>query len=406
VARRSGGAGCALAVLAIILGAVGLASYKFGLLWWKKRDAPPPSGKELQVHVLDVGQGDSILIISPGGQAVLIDAGDEKNGKTVVEALRRYGVTKIDCFIATHYHPDHIGGAAEVFNNFEVKRVLENGFPPPEAVEANELDAVATAGKVNDKKKGKNLPAPRIVGKRGKVVELPTVKTYNGLKSAVEQRGVKFEKAELDQTIDIGGGAVLTVLGPVPPPFTKEQIVASRKGNESNANSIVVRLIYGEFSMLLTGDAEEQSEERLVSRGAAIEASVLKVAHHGSKYATSEDFLKHVFRPDNTQPKAAIISDAEFNRYGHPSQDVLGRLKAAGVTQLYRTDLQGEISITTTGGLKDGKLYEIKAAKEAKSDLWTGREGTKDDSSRSGFISYGDFGPPPRPPREKTAKKK
>lgn len=393
MARRSGGAGCALAVLAIILGLVGLASYKFGLLWWKKRDAPPPSGKELQVHVLDVGQGDSILIISPEGQAVLIDAGDEKNGKTVVEALRRYGVTKIECFIATHYHPDHIGGAAEVFSNFEVKRVLENGFPPPEASGAND---VAATGKDNDKKKGKNQPAPKIVGKRGKVVELPTVKTYNDLKSAVEQRGVKFEKAELDQTIDIGGGAVLTLLGPVPPQFTKEQIVASRKGNESNANSIVVRLIYGEFSMLLTGDAEEQTEERLVSRGASIEATVLKVAHHGSKYATSEGFLKRVFRPDSTQPKVAVISDGEFNRYGHPSQDVLNRLKAAGVTQLYRTDLQGEITITTTGKLKEGKLYEIKPAKEAKTDLWTGREGTKDDSSRSGFISYGDFGPPPR----------
>jgi beta-lactamase superfamily II metal-dependent hydrolase len=119
----------------------------------------------------------------------------------------------------------------------------------------------------------------------------------------------------------------------------------------------------------------------------------LKVAHHGSKYATSDNFLKHVFRKDDTQPKAAIISLSEFNRYGHPNQDVLNRLKAAGITQLYRTDLQGEVTITTTGKVKDGHLFEIKAAKEAKTDLWTGREGTKDDSSRSGFITYGDYEP-------------
>src|SRR3982751_7074247 len=98
MARRGGGAGCALAVLALIAVAALGISYKFGLLWWKVKP-PPPSGKEMQVHVLDVGQGDSILIISPEGKVVLVDAGDEKSGKTVVEALRRYGVTeKIDYF--------------------------------------------------------------------------------------------------------------------------------------------------------------------------------------------------------------------------------------------------------------------------------------------------------------------
>ena len=90
----------------------------------------------------------------------------------------------------------------------------------------------------------------------------------------------------------------------------------------------------------------------------------------------------------------AIISDGEWNRYGHPWQAVLDRLKAANV-KVYRTDLQGEITITTSGKPKGDKLYEIKAAKEAKSDIWIGREAQKDDASRSGFIEYGDFGPPP-----------
>jgi competence protein ComEC len=383
VARTKSGCGCAIAVLVAFLGALGYVGYKFVLPWWNKQP-PPASGKELRVHVLDVGQGDSILIIGPE-KVALIDAGDEKNGKKVVEALRLKGIQQIDYFIATHAHPDHIGGAAEVFASFKVGMVLHNDFPPAEVVAANEAAAAAQS---RDKKQTRKQPAPR---RQGKVVELPPVKAYNGFKSAVEQAGAQFIKAEPEQQpIELGGGARLTILAPIPPLFTKDKIAASRKGNESNANSIVMRLDYGDFSMLLPGDAEEQTEERLVQKETNLQTTVLKVAHHGSKYASSEGFLRRV------QPKAAIISMAEFNRYSHPHQDVLNRLKAAGVTQLYRTDFQGEITITTTGNLKDGKLYEIKAAKETKSDLWLGREGEKNDSSSSGFITYGDYGPPPR----------
>lgn len=397
MARTKGGCGCAIAVLVVFLGALGFVGYKFVLPWWNKQP-PPASGKEpLRVHVLDVGQGDSILIISPEGKTVLVDAGDEKNGKKVVEALKAQGVQQLDYFIATHTHPDHIGGAAEVFRAFKVGTVLHNDYPPPEAIAKDE--AATASGKSGDKKQGRKQAAtpPKNAGRQGKVLELPTVKAYNGFKAAVEQAGTKFEKAEPDRTIDdLGGGMRLTILAPIPPLFTKEKIAASRKGNESNANSIVVRLDYGDFSMLLTGDAEEQTEERLVQKEANLAATILKVAHHGSRYATTENFLKRVFRADDPQSKAAIISMSEFNRYGHPNQDVLNRLKAAGVKQIYRTDLQGEITILTTGKIKDGKLYEIKAAKETKSDVWAGREGEKNDSSSSGFITYGDYGPPPR----------
>ena len=385
MARSKGGCGCAIAVLVVFLGALGFVGYKFIWPWWNKQP-PPASGKELRVYVLDVGQGDAILIISPEGKNVLIDAGDERNGKRVVEALKGYGVQQLDYFIATHAHPDHIGGAAEVFGNFKVGMVLHNDFPPPEAIAKTE-DAAAKGG---DKKSGRKPAPPPVKGRQAKTSELPTVKAYNGFKNAVEQTNTEFKKAEPEQKIELGGGAILTVLAPIPPAFTREQISSSRSGNESNANSIVVRLDYGEFSMLLTGDAEAQTEDRLVGKESNLQATVLKVAHHGSKYATSENFLKRV------QPKVAIISTSENNRYGHPNQDVLARLKAAGVTQLYRTDFQGDITITTTGKLKDGKLYEIKAAKETKSDLWAGREGEKNDSSSSGFIAYGDYGPPPR----------
>ncbi|MBA2731552.1 MAG: MBL fold metallo-hydrolase [Acidobacteria bacterium] len=397
VARTKGGCGCAIAVLVVFLGALGFVGYKFVLPWWNKQP-PPASGKEpLRVHVLDVGQGDSILIISPEGKTVLVDAGDEKSGKKVVEALKAQGVQQLDYFIATHTHPDHIGGAAAVFSNFKVGTVLHNDYPPPEAIVKDEV--APAAGKSGGRKQA--APPPRSAAKKGKGSELPTVKAYNSFESAVasarEQAGTKFERADPDRTIDdLGGGMRLTILAPIPPLFTKEKIAASRKGNESNANSIVVRLDYGEFSMLLTGDAEEQTEERLVQKETNLAATILKVGHHGSRYATSENFLKRVFRQGDAQSKAAIISMGEFNRYGHPNSDVLNRLKAAGVKQIYRTDLQGEITILTTGKVKDGKLYEIKAAKETKSDVWAGREGEKNDSSSSGFITYGDYGPPPK----------
>jgi len=179
------------------------------------------------------------------------------------------------------------------------------------------------------------------------------------------------------------------VLAPTEPFFTVDQMKAG--GNEPTANSIVLRLDYGDFSMLFMGDAEAQTEQRLLSKELDLKVRLIKIAHHGSKYASSQDFLTRV------QPEVAIISDGGWNRYGHPSQATLDRIKAANA-KLFRTDLQGEITIKTKGRLdSSGKSYEIKAAKETTGDLWLGREGQKDDSSRSGFIAYGDFGPPPKP---------
>ena len=138
--------------------------------------------------------------------------------------------------------------------------------------------------------------------------------------------------------------------------------------------------------MLLAGDAESQTEHRLLTKDLDLQARVLKVAHHGSKYASSADFLNRV------KPEVAIVSCGAWNRYGHPSQAVLDRLRAANANvKLYRTDLQGEITITTRGA-----DIVVKTAKETTEDMWAGRTAQKDDSSRSGFIAYGDFGPPPK----------
>jgi competence protein ComEC len=132
----------------------------------------------------------------------------------------------------------------------------------------------------------------------------------------------------------------------------------------------------------------------LLTKELELQSWVLKISHHGSKYASSGDFLNRV------KPEVAIVSCGAWNRYGHPAQAVLDRLRAANV-KLYRTDLQGEITITTRG--KDNEMT-VKAAKEPTEDAWAGRIAQKDDSSRSGFIAYGDFGPPPRPSKKSEQK--
>ena len=275
-----------------------------------------PSGDELQVHVLDVGQGDSILIIAPGGKSVLVDAGVPGSGKTVLDAMKRYNVDHIDLMVATHAHADHIGGADEVLLHTKVSAVLDSKVPN-------------------------------------------STKNYEDFLAAIDKTGAKYIAASPGQKFELGGGATLTALAPIQPFFTKDQL---RSGaNEPNANSVVTRLDYGDFSMLLTGDAEAETEARLMNAGANIKAKVLKVGHHGSRYASSENFLKQ------GGFEAAVISDGEDNRYGHPSQDTLDRFKSMGM-KLYRTDLEGEITILTRG-----HGYEIKTERAASGDLWAGR---------------------------------
>lgn len=372
--RSTRGCGCVIAVLLLLGGAGTFAFVKWGLPWWRAQP-PKPTG-ELKIVVLDVGpvEGDSTLILAPGGKSVLIDAGDAGKGKVVLEALKRHKVEKLDYFIATHPHPDHIGAADEVLNAIKVGTVIDNG-----------VDMSTPAPSPPPAKRGARAtptPAPRRT--RAKTV----TSFFDEYKEALQKSGAQHRKAQPGEKIDLGGGAILTVLAPSEPFFTKDQMKTG--GNEPNANSIVLRLDFGGFSMLLMGDAEEQTELRLLSRDADLTAKVIKIAHHGSKYASSEDFIKRV------KPEAAIISTGAWNRYSHPAQSVLDILKGANV-KVSRTDLHGEITITTKGRTDSSKLYEIKPAKETTEDVWLGREGSKDDSSRSGFIAYGDFGPPPKP---------
>ena len=374
--RTTRGCGCAIAVLLVVFLAGGFVTWRYVLPWWRTQP-PPASGGELTVRILDVGpiNGDSILITSPSGKTVLIDAGDTTKGKAVVDTLKRNNIQQLDYFIATHPHPDHIGGAAEVFKAVKVLNVIDNAQPP-----SVPQQAAPPQKQANTKK-----PAPPSNTKSSKTVSL--TKFYDDYKAAVSSSGAHYENAKPGTKYDLGGGALLTILAPSEPFFTRDKMTTG--GNEANANSIVARLDYGAFSMMLAGDAEEQTEHRLLTKELDLRSRVLKIAHHGSKYASSSDFLKRV------QPEVAIVSCGAWNRYGHPSQAVLDRLRATNANvKLYRTDLQGEITITTRG--KENEMT-IKTAKETTEDMWAGRIAQKDDSSRSGFIAYGDFGPPPKP---------
>ena len=374
--RATRGCGCAIAVLIVVAAAAGYAGWKYVYPWWKTQP-PPASGGELTIRILDVGpvNGDAILISTPSGKTVLIDAGDTTRGKTVVEALKRNNVQQLDYFIATHPHPDHIGGAAEVFKAFKVLNVIDNGQAPtvpPELAPAPKSKKPAAAAKQPTNRRS-TRPAASVT------------KFYDDYKAALNSSGAQYAQAQPGTKYDLGDGARLTIVAPSEPLFTKDKMTTG--GNEANANSIVARLDYGSFSMLLAGDAESQTEHRLLTKELDLQTKVLKIAHHGSKYSSSGDFLSRV------KPEIAIVSCGAWNRYGHPNQAVLDRLKAANV-KLYRTDLQGEITLTTRGKEND---VAVKTAKETTEDLWAGRTAQKDDSSRSGFIAYGDFGPPPRP---------
>jgi len=383
VNRSIKGCGCAIAVLVVVLAVAGYAGWRYVLPWWRTQP-PPASGGELKVFVLDVGpvNGDSILILAPSGKSVLIDAGDAGKGKVILDALKRNNIQQLDYFIVTHPHPDHMGGADEVMKGIKVLNIIDNGEAPdvPESL----LPQTKPAPKTN-----RNAPRPRArtTGRTASVI-----KFYEDYKEAVTNSGAQYEKATMGKQYDLGGGARLTTFNPSEPLFTRDQMKTG--GNVPNVNSITIRLDYADFSMMLTGDAEEQTEHRWLTKDLNLRATVLKVAHHGSKYATSQQFV------DRVTPRVAIVSCGEWNRYGHPAQVVLDRLKGVSAT-LYRTDMHGEISIVTRGRQND---FAIKTSKEATTDVWVGRLAQKDDSTRSGFIAYGDFGPPPKPKTPKKGK--
>lgn len=246
----------------------------------------------LEVYFFDVGQGDSELIRLPGGENILIDAGTSSTEDELVGELRSLGAETLDLVVATHPHADHIGGMAAVIDAFDVRQVV----------------------------------MPRVSES-----DTPTTKTYENLLQSIADKGLTITPAEPGDELLSSGGAVLTVLAPNGEDY-----------GDLNNYSVVLRLTYGEDSFLFTGDAEEASEEEMLSLDWPLTATVLKCGHHGSETSTSPAFL------DAVSPQYAVISCGVDNDYGHPDAVTLEKLEAAGA-EVFRTDRQGSILASTDG---------------------------------------------------------
>lgn len=245
-----------------------------------------PEGSNFQVHYIDVGQADSILILCDNS-AMLIDGGNDGDGKDVIAYLQQHGVLKLDLVVATHCHEDHLGGLDHVLDAFPVEEVWYPEY---------------RHGTVNEKM---------------------------FLEKVAEQGLTAFQPAP--GTTYTLGSAVCQVLGPI-----------TLDADEPNNHSIVIKVIYGETSFLFTGDMELSAETEILDAGYDISCDVLKVSHHGSNSSTKYRWLKAA------SPTYGVISVGSGNEYGHPTEATLSILEDAEITVL-RTDLQGHIVFTSDG---------------------------------------------------------
>ena len=243
------------------------------------------SETELNVHFLDVGQGDAVLI-SCDDAYMLIDAGDNDKGTLVQNYLNKQGVEHLDYIIGTHPDADHIGGMDVILYKFDCGTVMM-----PEVT--------------ND------------------------TATYRDVIDTMKEKGYQNTAPVVGDSYSLGS-AQFTILGPTD---TYE---------DTNNNSIVLLLTHGDNKFLFVGDAEEKAEEDILAEGVSVKADVLKVGHHGSRTASSEAFLQAV------EPTYAVISCGQDNSYGHPHAETLNTLRSMGV-KVFRTDEQGTVTATSDG---------------------------------------------------------
>ena len=298
---------------------------------YARAEAKPFALEEpLRVTFLDVGKGDAIVLETPGGKCLIVDAGGtlprgDDRGRTVVAPfLRERKHKRIDLLLLTHPHPDHIGGAKTLIEQFPVVSLVDNG-----------LDS--------------------------------TAKSYKQYREAARKRKVRCVVAARGWCLDCGDGVTLRALAPAKPPASSAFLAGTSGKNiaqaghtlewdangnkEVNNSSIVLRMDYGKTSLLLTGDAEAESEDDMLQTRQPLACDVLKVGHHGSAKSTSARFLQAV------KPRYAVISVNADNRNGHPSPQVLERLRRANA-QIFRTDENGSITC-----LSDGRALRIETAR-------------------------------------------
>lgn len=243
--------------------------------------------KEMFVHFIDVGQGDSIFIQTPNGKTILVDGGKKAEGDKVVAYLKQGGVTSIDVLIATHPDADHIGGLIDVLQTIPVKKVLDSG-------------------------------------------KAHTTETYYEYLSLIDSKGIPFEVPTPGQTLATDPSVNIQVLNS-----------GDQNSSDNNENSIVLKLTYGDISYLLAGDAGTEIEEEMMENF-DLKSTILKAGHHGADTSTSQAFVNEV------QPAVTILSYGADNSYGHPVSEVVSRLKAAG-SALYSTAESGDIVVRTDG---------------------------------------------------------
>lgn len=266
---------------------VGALALLAAVVWLAARGLP--DGK-LHVHFLDVGQGDAILIVAPDGRQILVDGGPSPTALlNELGAVLPFWDRSLDLVVLTHPDGDHITGLIPLLDRYRVGQVLDipqSDTAREAATWLGQLDRAAVA---------------RIYAQRG--ARIPV------------------------------GDVLLTVLHPGP-----QSLIGT--ASDDNNNSIVLRLDYGQISLLFAGDAEHDAERALIAAGVPLRADILKVGHHGSNGATSAAFVAAV------QPRLAVISAGAGNTFGHPHPAVLERL--AGV-EVLRTDLHGRIEVVSDG---------------------------------------------------------
>lgn len=253
---------------------------------------------DLEIHFIDVGQGDCSLI-KWEDSAMLIDCGERDQADKVLKYLKKQDVKKLDYIIATHPHSDHIGAMAEIISSVETGKVI----------------------------------APKVSSDM-----TPTTKTYERFLQALRDKALKLTAAK-PKTVYTFEPAAGTE-GKKPPSF--EILAPNGDYDDLNNYSVVIRLTYGSTSYLFTGDAEKKSETDILSLGEELDSDLLKAGHHGSSTSTSEDFLAEV------SPKYCVIQCGEGNSYGHPHAETIEKLGDIGA-KWYSTDRDGNIVVYSDG---------------------------------------------------------
>ena len=274
---------------------------------------PPSSRQALRVTMFDVGQGESILIETPGGRRMLVDTGGAPFGggvdigsRVLAPALWAKGIRALDTLLITHGDPDHLGGALDVLTDFAPRRLWIGVAVPNHRPTLEVLDAAAR-------------------------FEIP----------------VEFKRR---REAEADGDLRVRVLHPPPPDWERRRV--------RNDDSVVLEVVYRDVAMLLTGDISSEIEREILPQVTRAKTRVLKVGHHGSRTSSSEELLSA------WRPQFALISAGRGNTFGHPTQDVLRRLEAIHAV-VFRTDRDGQITVET-----DGHQIDFTTFLESRHERW------------------------------------